>query len=190
VLVSCRKADTAQLNRRPRFTNTTRKGSGELNMERSVLIEVAEEVLQRPLITLGYLLEMKPPGVQLEFWFEKKPIAPDEMYRIIECQPSGFDKEHLFSIAINLIRCPARNPQDFTKRRTKLAKYNVRLAPCLWEVQGNKGAMDQWWEFGDSLTELKDSYKDILDKLMNYGIPFLENPSSSWWKWAGQEPPQ
>ncbi len=157
-------------------------------MKHATLIAEAEQILYPSLAALNYLLVVEPPSAPPAFWFEKKVL--DGTYRIIEVQPSGFDKDHIHKIAVNLAR---RSFQDFHDPRNYLAnqpEFHVRLAPCLWETEVEKKAMDQWWHFDDSLEGLRSAYEDILEKLVNYGIPFLENPESSWWIWAGQEPPK
>lgn len=159
-------------------------------MNRSTLIEEAQRVFQQPLSDLGYLLESEPPVRQFEFWFEKRPSTRGDMYRIVEFQLSGFGREELFATAVNLARRPYRDFDDERNyRRPKSpAIFEVRLAPRLWETAIEEKAMDQWWHFDDSIDELRVAYADTLEKLLKYGIPFLENPNSTWWSWAGMEP--
>jgi hypothetical protein len=97
--------------------------------------------------------------------------------------------------AVNLCRRPHRDFDDpknseYSADRFYVRMFDVRLAPCLWEAEQEKRAMDQWWYPKNSTVTLQEAYRDVLHKLLNYGIPFLEAPESDWWSWAGKPRPE
>ncbi len=151
-------------------------------LKRSVLIDQARYILQQPLQQLGFTFEPSPPVWSYEFWFEKRSKAVGEIFVIIEFQPDGFGANELFKTAINLYRLYRRSDRDGFSRKQPKGKtdqlWDIRLAPCLWDNSG-KGAIDYWWDFA-SEADLQVAYQDALEKIIHYGIPFLENPKSTW----------
>ena len=152
-----------------------------MGLERNILVHEAAKIIQKPLEPLGYKLVEDPPRKSFEFWFEKEPSSAENLYRIIEFQPSGFGRTDLFELAINLMRRSYRDYDNPPKDFVRTGVLHMRLAPQLWE-KGNT-AMDNWWHF-TSVNELRDCYADVLDKLIKYGIPYLEDINVSranWW---------
>jgi hypothetical protein len=151
-------------------------------LKRSILIDQARHILQKPLQQLGYSFEPSPPSppaLSSEFWFEKQSKAVGGMFVIVEFQPDGFGANELFSTAINLYRGFTRKLRARKQPKDKPEQlWSVRLAPCLWDNSG-KGDMDYWWHFV-SVAELQAAYQDALEKIIHFGIPFLENPKSTW----------
>jgi hypothetical protein len=90
----------------------------------------------------------------------------------------GLARSNLIAIA-NQVLTPELSTLGFKLDADPKETSFVRLMPCLWQ---EGGAMDYWLHF---LTErdLKEAYKDILDKLLEFGIPFLNDPNSSFEIW-------
>jgi hypothetical protein len=152
-----------------------------MGLPRIQLIAVADRVLSPELSNWGYELDAEP-GIDehgLIFLYMKEPCPTDQLYRIISLQPSGFDADGLFDLAVNLSRWTTRRGPGPEKDHYPQQIAHVRLAPCLWE---KGGAMDLWWHFL-SESEYEEACKDILDKLVRYGIPFLNDPDSSFETW-------
>ena len=152
-----------------------------MGIPQSVLIEQAKNILQEPLQQLGFTFQTTPPEFSAkEFWFEKQSQAVEGMFIIVEFQPSGFGPEEWFQMAINLYRRFTRD-KFVTENKPKGMPdpiWAVRLSPSLWDNSG-EGAMDYWWHFV-SVEDLQEAYQDALEKIIHYGIPFLENPNSTW----------
>jgi hypothetical protein len=111
-------------------------------------------------------------------WFVKEPTLNDSLYRIVEFQPYGFSRKEITRIAINLQRRSYRdydNPPKGARQKTDL---HVRLSPRLWEENSIDG--DFWW-YVNPLEEFPDKLNDMLAKIINYGIPFLEDINSTDW---------
>ena len=158
-------------------------------VSRSVLIEEAHKILQIPLRELGYEFDPSNHDGWGHFRFEKKMQQPVTMFYVIEFQPRGFHSEDdLFDTAVNLYRSTSRE-------RYKLGKpikggpeqiWSLRLNPHLWGGTWTRSMEDEWWHFL-SAEEVEIAYKDILEKLKKYGIPFLEDPKSTFSSGLGLE---
>jgi hypothetical protein len=141
----------------------------------SVILEEASQLLASTLDKIGYSFEPKSYAINSICWFVKKPKHEDDLYRIIWLQPSGFGKDDLFQLAVNLSR---RQDRDETIPPIKPypETFLVRLSPRIW---GTGPAMDYWWHFTDR-NELQHEIIDIQRKLVDFGVPFLEHPDTTW----------
>jgi hypothetical protein len=148
-----------------------------MGLHRDQLIASARQVLSPKLLALGYELEYEQclDELNLMFRYISGPNVNDHLYRIIAIQPKGFGADDLFDLAVNLARYTTRNTLGPEKDHYPKQIGYIRLAPCLWE---DRGGMDFWWHFL-SEEDLEKAYEDILIKLVNYGIPFLNDPDSS-----------
>lgn len=153
-----------------------------MGLKRNQLIEAANRILTPELSKYGYQLHTEPGMDDLgwEFWYVNEPGNIDHLYRIISFTPSGFDDTDLFNVNVNLARWATLRGPSLEKDLPTTEISNVCLAPCLWQ---EGGAMDFQWHF-TSKNELDEAYVDILDKLIKYGINFLNDPNSSWYTWA------
>jgi len=117
-------------------------------------------------------------------WFEKKPQSSDLIYRIVELQPGGFSQNEIVKVAVNLQRRSYRDydnpPKDASIRKSDLF---VRLSPRLWTK--NSEDMDYWWNLGPS-ENLDGVFMDLVEKIIYFGVPFLESTSSSQENWLGK----
>lgn len=145
-----------------------------MGVHRTTLIVEAERILSSSLQELGYILNPNPPRCTDEFWFENR--SNDPAYKIIEFQLSGFDKTNLFDMAVNLgYGITPNDPLDYNF-------YRQRLASWLWD---SDGVFDCWWHF-TTTEELQEVYAGILDKLLKYGIPYLNNPEEGMKKYRAR----
>ena len=150
-----------------------------MGVSRITLIEEAQRILGEPLSKMGYSFEERPLGELDEFWLVKEPSIINGMFHIVEFRPSGFSENDLFEMGIQLIRRNFHDPftksSDFPSR----LELDVPLAPNLWLSGGEKFYR---WHFV-SISDARDTYKDIREKLIEYGIPFLEDPAANFETW-------
>ena len=154
-----------------------------MGVSRKTLIKEAKRILEDPLSRMGYALEEQPYGALEEFWYVKRPDIASKMFHIVEFSPNGFSDKDLFDMSINLIRRnfhnPFSEPPDFPPR----LELHVPFSPNLWQ---SGGAKFYRWHFV-SLSDARNAYKDILAKLSEWGIPFLEDPGTNnelWQDWG------
>ncbi len=160
-----------------------------MGVSRKVLIDEARYILGETLSMRGYVLEDQPPGGAEDllagrwlFSFEKKPIAPEKAFHIIRFTPRGPSEEDILDLVVELYRItyrdPFRPPPDGEMMlRAPLATYFLE----------KKDDLLQRWHFVD-VEQLRTEYADILDRLLRYSIPLLENPNCTWEHWIGQKP--
>ena len=142
-----------------------------MSISKRILLKEAEKILLPSLECLGYKFIKSPPAKGEVFWFEKKPIHSDSLYRIIEFQFIGFSNSEFYKFCINIMR---RSYRDFDNPPDNITYDDYifsRLSPKLWDK--NSTVMDHWWWF-NSLDELRACYKEVLKKIINFGIPYLE----------------
>lgn len=154
-----------------------------MGVSRTKLVAEARRLIEDPLSKFGYAFEERSPGVVDEFWFVKAPTVTNRMFHIVAFSPSGFSENDLFEMRVELIR---RNFHDRLNKPSYISprlELDVPLAPNLWLSGGEKYYR---WHFV-SLSNVRKAYKDILDKLIEYGIPFLEDPAANfdtWKRWG------
>ena len=137
---------------------------------------IITNIIQPKLASLGYNVENNPPGSDEngDIWFEK--TLREGIFVVIHFQPRFLNKNEIVDFAVNLAR---NSPSyDIYRNRIGLSGYwlDERLASWLWidDRSNPEWRSDYWWHFLDE-TELENSCFDILDKLLNFGIPFLED---------------
>jgi len=156
-----------------------------VGVSRSVLIEEACNILVIPLKELGYEFEPSHANGWGMFWFEKKLQQPTDMFYIVEFQPSGFElDDDFFDMAINLHRRTKRDELGDNIEGGPAQIWAVRLNPHLWGETRSNSRDDTWWHF-ISAADVRVAYADILEKLKEYGIPFLEDPKSTFRRGMG-----
>ena len=105
------------------------------------------------------------------------------MYRIIELQPRELVNGQYFELAVNLHRRKHRHGLTKEYAGPPPEIWAVRLSPRIWEG-GPDSAMDHWWSCA-TVEQYQLSCEDILEKAMEFGVPFLEDPDSTWDRWRG-----
>jgi len=143
-------------------------------ISRSDFITVVNDIFSPDLEKLGYRFIQDPKiyDESTDVWYVQYSEA-DKMYRIIDIQTGGYTNEALFEMAINLCRWTSlwgENAGDYYPRQFSF----VRFAPIIWDA---KSQGDYWWHF-KNIMELKQSCRDALGKIIDYGIPFLNDPDS------------
>ena len=111
-----------------------------------------------------------------EFSFEK---IRDDTFYIIQFAPMGFSIEELFDMAVWLYRSTYRDvfappPGGRMTFRGSLAHYYL----------AKKDDFLGRWHFVKA-DDIRKEYTDILDRLLRYGIPLLEDSSVTWERWHG-----
>jgi hypothetical protein len=152
-----------------------------MGVSRTTLIREAKRILEGPLSNLGYSFEEKPLEELDAFWFVKEPNIEGGMFHIIEFAPSGFSDKDLFETRVKLIRRNFHDPFSKSPNFSSRLDLDVPLAPNLWQSGGEKFYR---WHFV-SLSDVRKEYKDILEKLIEYGIPFLEDLAVNYEIWRG-----
>ena len=149
-----------------------------MGVSRSVLIEEARKILQIPFRELGYEFDPSNPDGWGQFRFEKKLRRPVTMFYVVEFQPDGFHQDDdFFDMAVNLYRSTSRKRDRLGKRIEGGPEqiWSLRLNSHIWRGVPLESMDGTWWHFL-SVEEVRVAYEDILKK---YGIPFLEDPKST-----------
>lgn len=146
-----------------------------MGVSRVILLEEANKILGEPLDTLGYKLQrsLLSEG-NWSFWFEKHPQIVTEPSRILKFLPYGLHLTDLFLLSVDLHRSYNEKYLDDARIKSRDKVWDVPLAPFIWET---KGEGDHNWGF-KNIEELETALIDILDKLTQHGIPYLEDPNS------------
>ena len=103
------------------------------------------------------------------------------IFYVVEFQPSGFHPDDdLFDIAVNLYRSTRRERHKLGKRTEGGPGqiWALRLNSHIWRGAPLESRDGTWWHFL-LVEEVRAAYEDILEKLKKYGIPFLEDPKST-----------
>ena len=148
-------------------------------MKADLFKSIVAEIVEPELSVFGYAIDLKPPGYDFEgnIWFEK--MLQDGIYVMVDFQPRHMELNDLMDFAVNL----ARNSPMYAiyKNKQLSPKYLLedRLASVLWIADRNhpEWESDHWWHFLNE-SELEQACLDVLDKLKEYGIPYLEDLNS------------
>jgi len=143
-------------------------------ISRIEFISVADSIFTKELKIYGYKFVPDPKiyDEPTNIWYVNHNKA-DNMNRIIDIHTVGYDIDVVYEMAVNLCRWTTlwgTNDKTHYPRQFNF----VRLAPFIWD---NEGSSDQWWHFRDK-EELEKNCLDALEKIINYGIPFLSDPDS------------
>jgi hypothetical protein len=144
------------------------------------LLDSIKRVIKPALESRDYLLSSPPVTRKDRIWFVKELRLDDPLYRIIEFQPSGIAQNEITRVAINLAR---RSYFDFDyppEGAIRKGSFHVRLTP--WSRGEKSGDSDLWW-YVNPLEEFDDKLHDMLAKIIKYGIPFIEDMSSTQTSW-------
>jgi hypothetical protein len=152
----------------------------DLHIEASIFKAIVTEVVGSKLTELGYEANLQPPQDEDGFvWFEK--TLQEGVYIVIEFQPRGLAPEKFIDFAVNL----TRNYYSVYQGQQIVPRYclSERLAPWLWveNRSDTEWKADHWWHFLNE-SELRLACNDALDKLLKYGLPYLEDLNSKSWK--------
>jgi hypothetical protein len=148
-------------------------------MKADLFKSIVARIVGPTLSEIGYEVDLNPPGYDFEgeVWFEK--TLQEGIYVMIDFQPLEPELNILFEFAINL----ARNDYscEVYRKKQTLPGYFLyeRLGPWLWikDRRDPEWRHDHWWHFIDE-DALEGACLDALDKLLKYGIPYLEDLSS------------
>jgi hypothetical protein len=159
-----------------------------MDIARSVIIHEAQIALGPTLNEKGYFLDDIPPGGAgdipesiWDFWFVKRPVPPDEVYHTISIVPTGASEDDLFNMNVHLHRSTyllSAGPSP-GKKRLFFGPLGMYFLDRIQRPHP--------WHFV-TIEELRAEYADILDRLLRYGIPLLENPNCGWDEWLGNKP--
>ncbi len=148
-----------------------------MGINRETLIRLIRELIENPLNSLGYIFnEDKFDFENGCFGFYKKS---DDLglFLYLHFQPEGFNLNELFDLYVNLIRT---NISDLHESEPTwigtVEKIWARMDPILF----HKGYLGPEWKWhfvteDEARFELNDVYK----KIVQYGVPFLEDPNST-----------
>lgn len=160
-----------------------------MGVSREVLIAEARSILEQPLNARGYFREELPADDEDDFFgggwrfsFVKKPAPPDEVFHIIAFFHRGFSEDDLFEVSVMLYRCTFRDPLSPTPDGKMM--FAVELSTF---VKDRLNDLRQRWHFVNR-GQVRETYSDIYDRLLRYGIRLLENPKITWEHWVGTRP--
>jgi len=148
-------------------------------MEAGLFKSIVAELVSPALSTLGYEIDFSPPGYDDEgaIWFEKK--LQEGIYLVIDFQPRNIELNDFTDFAVNLYRNDPR--YQVYKNKQILPGYLLfdRLASWMWieDRHHPEWQSDYWWHFLNE-EELKGACSDVLNKLLKYGVPYLEDLNS------------
>ena len=107
----------------------------------------------------------------------KESTLTDPLYRIVEFQPSGLSREEITRVAINLAR---RSYNDFDyppEGAMQKSDLHLRLTPWLWGDEKPYTEEDWWYIY--PVEELDNKLRDMLAKIIKYGIPIIEDMNTT-----------
>ena len=139
------------------------------------LIREILSLMEIPLRERGYIFSKKN-FLAWDFGFYKK--LDIDLYVYIEFQPEGFSVDDIFDLAVNLIRSATRHlnlPEPPIHNNDPIIRFVNRLSPRIY-IPGGKET-DHWWHFL-TIEDARSELQDIYEKLINFGIPHLEDPAS------------
>jgi hypothetical protein len=139
------------------------------------LIREILRLMQNPLMERGYIFS-KENFLQWNFGFYKK--LDIDLYVYIEFQPDGFSIDDIFDLAVNLIRSATRHlnlPEPPILHNDPVIRFVNRLSPRIYMPGGKE--TDHWWHFL-TIDDVRADLQDIYEKLINFGIPHLEDLTS------------
>jgi hypothetical protein len=149
---------------------------GIMGITQAELIQETLQIMELPLKELGYQYSIK----KFEHWdfgFYKRS-SKFNLYLHIDFQPSGFDLDDIFDLAVNLIRNTKRDLHTLPPpihRNEPVVRFSNRLSPILYKSGRREG--DHWWHF-TTIEEARSELNDIYQKLVKFGIPYLEDPNN------------
>jgi hypothetical protein len=145
------------------------------------LLDHIKRVIKPTLEAKDYLLSLPPATRKSMIWFVKEPRPDDMLLRFVEFQPSGLSPNQITRVAINLAR---RSYVDFDyppEGAIRKGDLYVPLTPWLWKEK-NADPDSPWW-YIHPLDELDARLNDMLEKIIDYGIPFIEDVNSTQTSW-------
>jgi len=147
-----------------------------MSIDRTTLIKLTQELMNKPLQALGY--EFNEDRFDFEHWcygFYKKSESLN-LYLYLHFQPTGFTTNELFDLYINLIRTNVADIHEIeTEWVEPVEKIWARMDHSLFGITERP----KWqWHFLNE-EEARFELNDVLEKIIQFGIPFLEDPKSN-----------
>ncbi|MCA9955188.1 MAG: hypothetical protein H6657_30580 [Ardenticatenaceae bacterium] len=141
----------------------------------SVFQSVVAKVFESELAARGYEMDLDPSGYDWKgnIWFEKR--LNEGIFVLVHIQPSGIENNFV-SFAVNLDR-NTFGLEMYRERQIFRGYFlNERLASALWisDRHDPEWKTDYWWSFPNE-ESLEAACQDALEKLLKYGIPYLED---------------
>ena len=154
-------------------------------MEPSRFKTTLAKLVEPELAPLGYEINLDPPGFdeQGHVWFER--TLDKGVCIIIYFQPYPLGLENFIRFAVNLTRNSFLCEERYGGKQHYGYYLFERLAPWLWieDRYNPEWSSDYWWHFRN-VEELESACQDAVEKLLQYGISFLEDLTSRSLKFA------
>jgi hypothetical protein len=147
-----------------------------MKISREKLIQLTKSVFEIPMKELGYLYNNDFVGTGWDFAFVKQSKNSD-IFFMINMQPEGFSAIDLFDMTVNFLRCNNLDGQIDLTRTSSMSCFLIRITTCL-QYLGYGIKKDLWWHFLNE-EEAITGLQDMLDKIIIYGIPFLEDSNTN-----------
>jgi hypothetical protein len=141
-----------------------------VGISKEQLIHTANSVMQIPLLERGY--RFKSQGIcTYGFMYEK--IDNDIQY-LIEIQPSGFNEGNLVDMFLNIHRKGVKPYGNYNG----LSMFTMRVDSSIYRKEELKAQSWMWHLETEEGAEA--TFMGILPVVLDYAIPFLEDPQSSY----------
>lgn len=141
-----------------------------MGISKEPLIRAANSVMQIPLLDCGY--RFKSQGI-CTYGFMYVKVENDIQY-IIEIQPSGFNEGNLVDIFLNIHRKGVKPYGN----HNGMSMFTMRVNSSIYQKEGQTA--QSWVWHLESEEGAETTFMGILPVILQYAIPFLEDPQSSY----------
>ena len=142
-----------------------------MGISKKELIHAANKVMQVPLLERNY--QFIEQGIcTYGFMYEK--VENDIRY-LIEIQPSGFNEGNLVDMFLNIHRKGAKPYGNYKD----ICMFTRRVDSSIYQKEGQGKAQTWMWHL-ESQEGAEATFMGILPVILDYAIPFLEDPQSAY----------
>lgn len=142
-----------------------------MGISKEQLIHAANKVMQIPLLERAY--QFKPQGI-CTYGFMYVKVENDIQY-MIEIQPSGFNEGNLVDMFLNIHRKGNKQYGNYKN----IDMFTRRVDSSIYQKEG-LGAAQSWMWHLESQEGAEATFMGILPVILEYAIPFLEDPESKY----------
>ena len=141
-----------------------------MGISKEQLIHASNKVMQVPLLERNY--QFSPQGI-CTYGFMYVKVENDIQY-IVEIQPSGYNEGNLVDMFLNIHRKGAKLYGNYNG----IKMYTMRVDSAIYQKEGQ--AAQSWVWHLESEEGAEATFMGILPVILQYAIPFLEDPESEY----------
>ena len=142
-----------------------------MGISKEQLVHASNKVMQVPLLEREY--QFQPQGIcTYGFMYVK---AENDIQYMIEIQPSGFNEGNLVDMFLNIHRKGVKPYGD----HNGIAMFTRRVDSSIYQKEGQETAQSWMWHL-ESEEGAEATFMGILPVILQYAIPFLEDPESEY----------